>query len=113
MERLDCAAYHQFLDLADRLVRIQTLRAYVRAVHDRVATEQAVRVFQVVQARVGRFVAAVGDETVRLQQASRADELVRVPPERRARSRAAGAQDALVQAVELFALGRGLQALFF
>jgi hypothetical protein len=76
-----------------------------------VATEQAVRIFQVVQTLAGGFVAAVGDEAVGLQQAGRADELVRVPPERRAAGRAAGAQDALVQAVELFALFGRLQAL--
>src|SRR5471030_924576 len=111
--RLDRAADHQFLDLADRLVRVQTLRANVDAVHDRVAAEQAVRIFQVVQARAGGFVARVGDEAVGLQQAGRADELVRIPPERWARRRAAGAQDALVQAVELFAFGRRLQTFFF
>ena len=108
--KLDRPADHQFLDLADRLGRIQALRTDVDAVHDGVATEQAVRVFQVVQAAAGGFVAAVRDEAVGLQQAGRADELVRIPPERRAGSGTARAQDALVQTVQLFAgLGR-LQA---
>jgi hypothetical protein len=76
-----------------------------------VAAEQAVRVFQVVQALAGGLVAAVGDEAVGLQQTGRADELVGVPPEAGAAGGAAGAQDALVQAVELFALFGRLQAL--
>src|SRR5262245_18717448 len=100
----DGAAHHQLLDLADRLRRVQALRADIDAVHDRVAAEQAVRVFEVVQPRSGVLVAAVGDEAVGLQQAGRADELVRVPPEAGAAGAAAGAQDALVEAVELLAL---------
>ena len=46
-----------------------------------------------------------------MQQCSRAQELVRVPPEGRARGRAASAQDALVQTVELFTLFWRLQTL--
>ena len=102
----DRALHQEFLDLADRPRGIEALRADVDAVHDRVAAEQAVRVLEVVEALVGRLVARVGDEAVGLQQARRADELVRVPPERRARGRAAGAQDALVEAVQLLALLR-------
>src|SRR6185369_10963960 len=102
---------HQLLDLADRLGRVQVLRADVDAVHDAVAAEQAVRVFEIVQARRGFLVARVGDEAVGLQQAGRANEFVRVPPERGAGGRAAGAQDALVQSVQLLALRRRLQAL--
>jgi hypothetical protein len=50
MATSDRAADHQFLDLADRLGRVQALGADVDAVHDGVAAEQAVRVFEVVQA---------------------------------------------------------------
>src|SRR5450830_322898 len=95
---------HQFLDLANRLGRVQALGADIDAVHDGVATEQTVRVFEVVQALGGGFVTAVSDEAIRLQQTSGAHELVGVPPEAGAAGRAAGAQNALVQAVELFAL---------
>ena len=106
----DGAPHHQFLDLADRLGGIQVLRAHVDAVHDRVATEQAIRILEVVQALAGGFVAAVGDEAVGLQQAGRADELVGVPPEARAAGGAARAQDAFVEAVELLAFLGRLQA---
>jgi hypothetical protein len=44
------------------------------------ATEQAVWVFEVVQALGRGFVAAIGDETVGLQQTSGADKLVWIPP---------------------------------
>ena len=111
--RLDGAAHHQFLDLADGPGRVQALGANVDAVHDGVAAEQAVRVFEVVKAPGGVLVAAVGDEAVGLQQAGRADELVGVPPEAGAGGRTRGAEDALVQAVELVALFGALQALFF
>ncbi len=111
MFKSDGAAHHQFLDLADGLRGVEALGAHVHAVHDGVAAEKAVGVFQVVQARARGFVAAVGDEAVGLQQAGGAHELVGVPPEARAARGAARAQDALVQAVELVALLGGLQAL--
>ena len=106
-----CASTINSLILPIALRRVEVLRADVDAVHDGMAAEQAVRVLEVVEALGGRLVARVGDEAVGLQQAGRADELVRVPPERRAGGRAAGAQDALVEAVQLLALLRRLQAL--
>src|SRR5438105_10415413 len=74
---------HQFLDLADRLGRIEVLRADVDAVHDRMATEQAVRILEVVEPLSRRQVARIRDKAVRREQSRRTDELVRVPPERR------------------------------
>src|SRR5690606_36789916 len=107
---LDRAANHQFLGLADGLGWVQALRTDVNTVHDRVAAERARRILDVVQASAGGLVPPVCLDTVRLQQAGRALDLVGVRSERRAGRRAAGAQNALVQAVELFAgLGR-LQA---
>src|SRR5574343_546308 len=100
----DGAGDHHFLDLADGLGRVQTLRAHIDAVHDGVATEQAIGVFQVVQALASCLITAVDNEPVGLQQAGWAHELVRVPPETRAAGRATGAQDAFVQTVELLAL---------
>src|SRR5690606_16512329 len=65
----DGAPDHQFLDLADRLGRIEPLRAHVDAIHDRVAAEQPVRILEVVEALAGGLVAAVREETISLQQA--------------------------------------------
>src|SRR5258706_4236763 len=104
---------HQFLDLAYGARRIQVLRARVHAVHDAMTAEQAVRILEVVEPLSRSLVAAVCDETIRLKQPGRADELVRIPPERRAGGRAARAQDAFIEAVELLALLRGLQPLPF
>ncbi len=108
---LDRPLDHDVLDLADRLRRVEPLRAHVDAVHDRVAAEQPVRVLEVVEALVDRLVARVGDEAVGGEQPGRTDELVRVPPERRAGGRAAGAEDALVEPVELLAVLGRLQPL--
>jgi hypothetical protein len=53
------------------------------------------------------LIATVCEEPVSLQQASRTDETIGVPPERRATRRATRAQDTLVKPIELCAiLGR-------
>ena len=81
MRHLSRAVDEFFFEFADSLGWVQAFRANVNAVHDRVATEQAVRVFQIVQALGGGLIAAVGDEAIRGEQASRTHEFVRVPPE--------------------------------
>ena len=96
-----------FLDLGDRLRRIEALRAGLGAVHDGVAAVEPERVFEIVEPLAGRLVAAVADPAVGLQQRGRAEIALRVPPVARARRRAAGAQDALVVAVELLRGPRG------
>src|SRR5690606_20066511 len=83
----------------------------VYAVHDPAAAEYAERVIQGRQALLGLGVTAVGQEAIGLQQRGGTEELVRVPPERRAGGRAASAQDALVQAVQLVTVFRRLQTL--
>ena len=50
------------------------------------------------------LIAAVGDPTVRLEEDSGAEVLLAVPPVGRARCATAGTQNALVEAVEFFAL---------
>ena len=65
------------------------------------------RIVQVRKALGIRSVAAIGEEAIRLQQACRPYELVRVPPERGASRRAARTQDTFIEPVELCAfLGR-------
>ena len=97
--------------MTDSLGWVKALRTDVDAVHDAAAAEYAERIVKRSQTLTGASITAVSQETVGLQQCSWTQELVRVPPEGRARSRAAGAQDALVQTIELFTLFRGLQAL--
>ena len=59
-------------------------------------------------ALLGVFVARVGDPAVGLQQHGGAEVFFAVPPVRGAGGGAAGAEDAFVEAVEFFAVGRGL-----
>ncbi|SSL94618.1 Uncharacterised protein [Klebsiella pneumoniae] len=97
--------------MADGARRVQPLRTHTDAVHNAVTAEYAESIAQAVQALAGFGIATVDQEPIRGQQASRADELVRVPPERRARGRTAGAQNTLVQPVEFLTLLRHLQML--
>src|SRR5262245_26337944 len=76
------------------------LRAGVGAVHDGVAAVEPERILEIVEPLAGCLVAAVHDPAVRLQERGRAEEALRVPPVARARRRAAGAQDALIESVE-------------
>ena len=71
----------QILDFSDRPRRIEPFWTDINAIHDRVTTEQPVRVFQIIKTFVNRLVARIGDKTIRLQQPRWADKFIRVPPE--------------------------------
>src|SRR4029077_19410197 len=86
-------------------------RAGAGAVHDRVAAVEPERVFERVEPLAGRLVAAVGNPAIGLPQHRRSEIALAVPPIARARCRAAEAQNALPQPVELRALILRLQAL--
>ena len=70
------------------------------------AAIEAERILEVVEPLAGGLVAGVGDPAVRLEQRGGAEEAVAVPPIARARGRAAGAENAFVEPVELFAVDR-------
>jgi hypothetical protein len=95
---------HHLLDLGDRLGRVQALGAGLGAVHDGVAAIEPERILQIVQPLARRLVAAVDQPAIGMQQRRRAEIAVAVPPVARAGGRAAGAQDALVEPVELLAV---------
>src|SRR3954465_9501006 len=97
----DLALDHQLLGLGDRLGRVEALRADVGAVHDRVAAIEAERILELVQPLAGHLLAAVGEPAIGLEQDGRAEEAVRIPPIARAGGGTTGAEDALVEAVEL------------
>ena len=101
--------HHQFLDFRDGFRGIQALRAGLGAVHDGVAAIEPERVFQVVQALAGELITAVHDPAVGLQQDRGPQITFAVPPVARATGGATGAQDALVQSVQLGAVFLGLQ----
>src|SRR5690606_2023525 len=96
---------------ADGIGGVEPLRAGPRAVHDGVAAVELERVLEVVESRTGVFVAGVDDPAVGLEQDRGAEVAIAVPQVAGARGAAAGAQDALVQAVELGAVLLRLQAL--
>src|SRR5690606_2468542 len=101
----------QRLDLGDGLGGVEALRAGPRAVHDRMAAVEPERILELVQAGAGVLVARVRDPAVGLQQDGGTQVALAVPPVARAGGAAAGAEDALVQAVQLLAVLRRLQPL--
>jgi len=76
-----------------------------------VATVQAHAVVERVLSLRRLLVAAVGDPAVGLQEHGRSEVFLAVPPVGWARGAAAGAEDALIQTVELAAVGLGLAVL--
>lgn len=95
---------HLLLDLGDRQTGVETLGACAGAVENGVAAVQAHRVVEGVLALGRLLVTRVDEPPVRLEQDGGAQVLLRVPPIRGARRRAARAEDALVEAVELLAV---------
>jgi len=92
------------LQLVDGATGVQLLGTRVRAVHDRVAAVQLVGVVQTLQTLLRHLVTRVRDPTVRLLEDGGTQILVGVPPVGRTRRRAASAQNALVQTVQLLAI---------
>jgi len=89
------------LDLSDGASRVQALRAGLGAVHDGVAAVDGEPILHHLKALVSELIAGVDHPAVGLHKHGGAQVLVAVPPVGRARRGAAGAQDALVQAVQL------------
>src|SRR5262245_29985748 len=92
------------LERSNRRCRVQPLGAGLGAVEDGVAAVEPERVLELIEALARALVPAVLDPAVRLQQDGRAEITVAVPPIGRAGGRAAGAEDALIEPVELVAV---------
>lgn len=105
LARLAKVARHELLDLGNGQARVQALGTSLGAVHDGVATVDGEVVLKFGQSFVAELVARVNDPSVGLQEDGRAQVLVRVPPVRGTRGRTACAQDALVETVDLLAVG--------
>src|ERR1700681_2006293 len=101
--RLHLPLDHHQLEFGDGLGGIEALRAGLGAVQDGVAAIKPERILEIVEPLAGGFIAAVLDPACRLQQRRRSQKALAVPPIARARRRAAGAENAFVEAVELFA----------
>lgn len=95
---------HQLLDLRDSTGGVQALGASPRAVKNGVATVDAHAVIQGVLALGGLLVTGIGQPTVRLEEDSRSEVLLAVPPVRGAGRGAAGTQNALVETIQLLAV---------
>mmetsp|Transcript_76177 Transcript_76177/g.172236 ORF Transcript_76177/g.172236 Transcript_76177/m.172236 type:complete len:345 (-) Transcript_76177:2-1036(-) len=95
---------HLLLEVDDGLGRVQALGAAAGAVHDAVAPVELHGVVHPGQALLRELVTGVCDPTVGLHEDGGAEVVLRVPPVGRARGHAAGAEDALVHAVELGAV---------
>jgi len=95
-------------DFGNGLARVQTLWTGVGAVHDGVAAEQTEWIIQIIQTFARRFITAVGNLTIGLQQDGRAQVPITVPPIAGARCLAAEAQNTFPKAVELFTFFRAL-----
>jgi len=67
--------------MANGSSRVETFRTYGNTVLDAMAAEYAEGVIQFGQTFFRCQIATIRQEAVGLQQASRADELVRIPPE--------------------------------
>ena len=59
---------HHLLDLGDGLGRIETLRAGIRTIHDRMAAIKPERIFEIIKTIAGRFIAAIDQPTIGLQE---------------------------------------------
>mmetsp|Transcript_7869 Transcript_7869/g.17132 ORF Transcript_7869/g.17132 Transcript_7869/m.17132 type:complete len:262 (+) Transcript_7869:175-960(+) len=99
------------LDLRHGLARVESLGTGLGAVHDGVAAVQLERIVQLGEALCGQLVSGVLDPAVRLHEHCRSQVFVGVPPVGGAGRGAAGAQDALVHAVQLLAVLNGLHVL--
>lgn len=87
------------------------LRADRGAVHDRVAFVELEGVIQLLQTSDTVRISAVRDPTVGLEEDGRPEILLTVPPIRRTGGGAAGAQDALVESIQLLPVFDRLQVL--
>jgi len=100
---------HLLLDFRNRQARVQALRARPRAVQNGVTSVQTHAVIQSGLTLLLLRVSRVSNPSVALHQNSRAKVFLRVPPVRGAGCRAAGAENAFVETIELLALLLGLQ----
>ncbi len=107
-ESLNLSLDHHLLDVGDFLRRIEALRAGLRAIQDGVAAIEPERILQEIEPLAGSFVARILQPAAGLQQCGGAEIAIAIPPIARAGGRAAGAQDAFVETIELLAVALAL-----
>lgn len=100
---------HILLDLSNSTGGVQTLGASPRAVKDSVATVQREGVLELLATLSTMRITRVSHPAVCLHQDGRAKVRIAIPPVRRASRGTAGAQNALIQAVQVTAFLRALE----
>src|SRR6476661_1524998 len=100
LPNLDLPLDHHSPDLGNRFRRIEILGACLGAIHDGVAAVETEGVLEIIKALAGRFVAAVLQPAVRLQERRGAEKTLAVPPIAGTRGRTARAQNALIKTVQ-------------
>lgn len=100
-----------FLYLSDGTSRIKSFGTRIGAIHDGVAAIEFKCVVEGLESLLGLFITRIFNPPVSLHEHSRTEVLVRIPPVTGTRSGAAGAKNALVHAIEFFAILLALQKL--
>ena len=95
---------HLLLDFRNRQTRIQTLRARPRAIQNSMAPIQTHTIIQRSLALLFLLISTIRQPAITLQQHSRAEVFLAVPPVRRAGGGAASTQNTFVEAIQLLAL---------
>jgi hypothetical protein len=103
---------HLLLDFRNGQTWVQALRASPRAVQNSMTPVQTHAVIQRRLSLLLLLISAIRQPSVTLQQHCRAKVFLRVPPVRRAGGGAAGAENALVEAIQLLTVFLGLQVFF-
>ena len=80
MSPLKRVLHHHQLDFLDGAGWGETLGAHFGTIHDRAAAKQPIYIIQIVETLLRGPVPAVNNKTLRLQQTSGSDKLIRVPP---------------------------------
>src|SRR5579871_4523482 len=101
--RTSASCDHQLFDFGDGLGRVEALGASAGAVEDGVAPVKTEGILEIVQSFASRLVAAIGKPAIGLQQHRGSEVAVAVPPVAGAGGRAAEAEDAFPQPVQLLA----------
>ena len=96
---------HSLLNLRNRLPRIQPLRTRPTTIQNSMAPIQTHTIIQHSFPLLLVFIPAIRQPPITLQQHRGAEILFGVPPVGRAGGGAAGAQNAFIESVELFAVG--------
>jgi hypothetical protein len=82
MEFLDSPPNHELFDFPNGLGWVEPLRTDIDAIHDGVASKEAVGILEIVEPLARGLITAVSNETVGLQEPGWAHKFIWIPPKR-------------------------------